>query len=632
MNQFEERARSAASDAHESVTRLAVPELGGQRAPVGRWLALAAAAIGVIAGAVVLWPDPSTTVDVASDTPTATDPPSGRYIVPTPGDGADWQIRAHDFGDAYAMAEPGRALYGGIGDAGTFGDRDVMVTSLRSTGFPGFTDGHETTTVRGSDGGVYEIGGRVGLGWQEGEYWMQIGSYTLTVGELVALADELVLTDHGLDFPAPPAGTELLVDIATPTRAWPFDWQYVAHGRDDVMALSGGTGTPADLLVARHKSGATEAVELRGLTAYHRPTDMLYVWLEDGTVLTMTGDVSVEAAESIVAISREEWNALAASLDDPAEPMDEEVRFENADEVVIFGRDDLGFGDLTEWAVFVDGDELCLEILRPDSSSGSCITGPVAVSYSVTDGVSDVFGYSEVETHGVVVTTSDGERIARIGVTSDQRWAFGAVFARDVQPLVVDGYDAAGEWLWREPLADAGSAMPIPTYPTTAATDHPTTTLLEVDYPSAEPMADSQQALLGSGEVDDLVWRFSGSPDGWFCFELDGPNTNWSTCRRHPIVTVQTGPSEWVVFGGAPPCTDAVAIIGSGGDFWDGVPVAEQVDGVFSFAMNVPFGPIQVRAFANILDDDSSNDVDQLIMTLEADAPEWTEGFCSPEF
>ncbi|MEM8708719.1 MAG: hypothetical protein AAGE98_19810, partial [Actinomycetota bacterium] len=296
MNEFEEHARSAAADAHESVTRLAVPELGGSPLGGGRRLVLAGAAalVLVIAGFVAFRGGEPSTIDAVAD-PTAPDRDGATSLSDEPAHftfpfDSDAQVFAMDT-DPDVSVGPSRFDLFGIADgddpiAGGF----LVVASSNDAQFGGI-DG-DPIQVRGAEGvatSAMTLSSQ-GIEWAEPDGTaVQLASDVLGVDELVALAETLVIDGIDVTIPEPPADMTPILEAASQAELLAATTGWTLSVADDgalFASLTGARGSDDALVLVRVVYGAMEPVEVRGTVGYRASSadaGEILVWAENGT-------------------------------------------------------------------------------------------------------------------------------------------------------------------------------------------------------------------------------------------------------------------------------------------------------------------------------------------------------------
>lgn len=411
-----------------------------------------------------------------------------RFIIPAP---SGWNVQAVDLGPADSAARA--AIYGGVGSGGPFGDVDIAITSWPNRGFPGWGGDEELIEVRGTQGAIYETGpDRVLVAWPDPDgYWVEARSYTLSIDETVALVEELVAGPSGMVFPNPPAGTELLVDPADSGPVFPIEWEYTAfNSPTEAVSLNGGPGSDAALLMLRHFYGADEPTSLRGTTAYRatRLSNAVYVWLEGDAVLTMTvdgaDDRALDYAESIVPISREEWEELATTAGRRPESGSDQPVDDTISELLAQTTETRAGGDLeSRLYTSVEG-ELCLDYEGGGFGGGNCSGlggGRVLIENSGLDQLPLVYGTVDGNTYALVLVTDRREFSPSIESGRNGIQAFGVVLGEGEIPLALDHYGFNRVFLGRDEFdGAAGTEIPATSYPQAGPVP-------ETTYPETSP-------------------------------------------------------------------------------------------------------------------------------------------------
>lgn len=264
----------------------------------------------------------------------------------------------------------------------------------------GIDQGGDAVTVRGQPGVVETSSLGLTLSWEETPgLHVQLASFTLDRGQLLTVAEELVVdgTDvrlgsapPGVTSPLTPIGTTSLAPGLAPTlvpstaEAHLIGYQSDDGARSAVVTTF--AGDASDIAVARWVSGAHEQVAVRdraGWSGMTEPETRTLVWEEAPGLLVWVqgsgiGEDDVRAiAESLRPATGTEWDALLAETGSDDDSGDSGVGAD--DSLADLSVPDGAVVRLLEeypggvWVVYEDTDgSLCGEILSDGAAAGAC--------------------------------------------------------------------------------------------------------------------------------------------------------------------------------------------------------------------------------------------------------------------
>ncbi len=595
MISLEGRARRAAADAHESITRLAVPDLAARRRRgTTVWFAVAAAAgIMVIVGFIALRDDTSA-IDVrgeGSEGTGAIDAPTGsttfRLGVP---DG--WSFVAEDFVGRETSFDPSWLTLYGAGDGDIpFADSDIAIVAapdpraLQGDGEPITVRGHQGYVIRETEPATT----RVAIEWLErDDLVIQLASRSLTVEDLVRLASDLAVEDNSVSLPNPPGETELLID-GLPAEEYrvPLGGQWLLSVADPATGIGGfviGGPVPRHgLLIPQYVYGAVDATPVRGTTGYRGVDEGVgfLVWIEGDTLVTISGDPStdlVAIAEVLVPVSADEWEALVG----------QNLQWEGGDtsnevaEMLHIGSTEVDGTD-AEWFLYVSMDgHLCLDVQSGDGGFGSCSAPrsdihPISAGVGTGGGFTTIDGWVEPAVARLVLITRAGDELdLDLHPTSSGDLAFGALLDPSDRPVLYLASGVNGSPLWQHDVdADGPDLEAFPEYPTAGS---------------------GPGEILGTGIEGDLMWSIARTDDGQYCMDIFLDREAHSTCGESPVVSFPISDDGlYVLVGDAPPCTEAVRVIGANQEAVR-IDVGQNGADAITFAAMIGFEPIRLTA------------------------------------
>lgn len=596
MNGFEEHARSAAADAHESVTRLAVPELGGGAPLGGRRLVLAGAAVIalLVAGVFLLRGDDSSNLDVVAEPeqPTtgddadntddgSTDDGPGEaaelaYFVPT--FDPEWEFFAREDGRPNAP-EIRFTLFGAGPDDDWIADGFLVIAATEDDEAGGF--GEEVIEVRGREGFITQdlTPGSNGIEWQETDgIGIQVASDVMSIDELIAFAEGFEI-DGLVVLPTapPPADMVLLVDGFDRDRFLELTsgWAIAASSADETefVSLTGARGSDDGLLITRIINAARQPLALRGTTGYLSVDERFnaVVWLEGGMILTLyasPGTDVVALAEQVEPITPAEWQAL---VDGSINPEDGFGGDDTSDDPLFDVDLDSGTldvnGELYDWRVRASNVDLCFFFAPPGGDEyGDCTRADRPDSPVVSAAQANPYrpGYAMgvlgagVET--VVVTTESAEIEAMVYSISDpdndleiRLFATPLVKPDDVWFVTYfdENGDSMGQWGF-ESASYPTVQPPVSDYPTVLPTIPP-----PFEYPRIGPL---DQGLVVRGEFETEGFILERNVEGDLCLEIWSLEIDFVdvTCSPYDVLFLGDADGDVFIVGLAPECATQV--------------------------------------------------------------------------
>lgn len=388
MKTLEEHARTAASDAHESVTSLVVPDLGaGPGRPVAGRFALALAAVVLLGGLIALWPKDSDVDVITSDSRDplrlTLDPPEGFAV-------------GHIRSTTPAASAGTFTIYGSGDRDHPFDDGDLrldVLTQTRGVLLPGSTPtsarGRDATIERSRSDGmtVIEI-------LESDERILRLSSRSINVDELLELAESVEIIGDVASLPNAPSdlqelarGAELLefgitrgwgVQVAPLPSADSPEGSSVDGSPEEAFFQLTGTdhSTETDLLLALHELGPTDRLDVRGQAGWLRSDSgrSTLIWTEDGSLLRFSAIASasprtpllLDFAERLDAVDTSTWDERVFASRAHA---DSGAPFNAVAELFDHQIDD----DLAaEWWVYsTDGGQLCMDLEFSGGEAGS---------------------------------------------------------------------------------------------------------------------------------------------------------------------------------------------------------------------------------------------------------------------
>lgn len=589
MNGFEEQARSAAADAHESVTRLAVPELGGGPASGGRRLVLAGAAVIalLVAGVFVFRGDDSSNLDVVAEPeqPATDDDADDGSTDDGPGEAAElaYFVPAFDPEWEFFAREDGRpdspdirlTLFGTGTDDDWIADGFLVIAATEDQEAGGFDE--DVIEVRGREGFITQdlTPGSNGIEWQETDgVGIQVASDVMSIDELIAFAEGFEI-DGLLVTPTapPPSDMVLLVDGFDRDRFLELTggWAIAASSADETefVSLTGARGSDDGLLITRIVNAAQQPVELRGTTGYLSVDERFnaVVWLEGGMILTLyasPGTDVVALAEQVEPITPTEWQAL---VDGSINPEDGFGGDDTSDDFFseAFGET-LETGELNvppgDWTLAFDDEVICIELAEASLLTSACLplgqTDSVSLGHQPggTEQAGHLFGTAEPGPAGVALITNQREVFMTLHPLPSGEVGFGTALEADEIGLELLFVDTGGNVVLDVDIdlpADYPTIQPpVSDYPTVLPTIPP-----PFEYPRIGPL---EQGLVARGEFETDGFILERNVEGDLCLEIWSLEIDFvdATCSPYDVLFLGDADGDVFIVGLAPECTTQV--------------------------------------------------------------------------